>query len=150
LRTIKTHKIIINMHKSFVKVLLLSGLSVILFYTTFLFTLSGCSASKTSTEYKPDTNYSKPYYGDGYVVVIYNKKIANNKNDEWAKVVIAGFNHASNYAKSSDELGVGIMFTDESGSGYFVNNNYLLQHKNKEITDKEFVSYIKTKDFPLK
>jgi hypothetical protein len=42
------------------------------------------------------------------------------------------------------------MYTDGSGSGYFVNNTYMEQYRNKEITAKEFVSHIKTKEFPLK
>jgi len=113
--------------------------------------ISGCATTSSNT-YIPvaSANYTKPYYGDGYVFVIYNNKIDNVKNDEWAKIVIDGFIYVSDYARSDDQLGVGLMYYDGSGSGYFINNTYLGQYRSKDITAKEFVSHIKTKDFPLK
>ena len=124
--------------------------AVMMFIIT-LFFISGCTTTSTNT-YTPTSSvkYTKPYYGDGYVFVIFNDKVENNKNDEWAKIVIDGFYFVSDYATKDDQLGVGIMYTDGSGSGYFVNNTYMEQYRNKEITAKEFVSHIKTKEFPLK
>jgi len=122
----------------------------LLLTTIFIISIIGCTSKTESNIEKIRLSYSKPYFGDSYVTVIYKEKISNDKNDSLGRIILYGLEYAADYAKTSDELGVGIKFADGSGSYYYVNNFYMIQFKEKDITWEEFRTFIKTKDFPLK